>query len=52
MRKHEREFYVIDSEDARKYLSIAEKQQLAFILRSIEISKELEKNKNGNREHS
>lgn len=44
MRKHERELYIIDSEDARKYLSLAEKQQLSFILRSIEISKELEGN--------
>jgi hypothetical protein len=36
------ECVVINKKDAKKYLSLLEKQQLEFILRSIEISQELE----------
>lgn len=39
------EYIVISKSDAKKYLSIAEKNQLEFILRSIEISKELNNEK-------
>ncbi len=40
------EYIVLSKMDVKKYLSIVEKQQLEFILRSIEISRELEGKKN------
>jgi hypothetical protein len=40
------EYIVLSKEDIKKYLSILEKSQLEFIIRSIEISRELDKKKN------